>query len=210
MASVLMLQPEEVVAGRPFTDVQHTETDLAILRYLVAHLGLTLDDGVLADQQVRPLELYFPTPERWWHRVMVTQPERLLATRPLVIVGFFGQRRQHVTDGREELAHTLDKALLTELPTHDDLLAYSTLALPTGNYCNLVVFAREEGIHHWARSQKHVEAVRDLTPDYYSSIRIYNGALPLGLAHTDALRLTLVKYYDYQETPLWRAVRAFQ
>jgi hypothetical protein len=130
--------------------------------------------------------------------------------RPLVVVGFFGQRRRQAKEGREELAHALDKALMTELPAHEDLLAYTTLALPTGNYSNLVVFAREEGIRHWGKSPTHVEAVRDLTPDYYVSVRLYNGALPFGLANADALRLTLVKYYDYQETPLWRAVRTFQ
>jgi hypothetical protein len=52
--------------------------------------------------------------------------------------------------------------------------------------------------------------VRDLTPHYYLSVRIYNGLLPSGLQQAGELHLTLVKYYDYQETPQWRAVRAFQ
>jgi hypothetical protein len=204
----MTLQPEEVVVGRPFTDVAHTQTDLAILRYLVAHLGLVLDSHgsmwVEADQSIQPLELHFPTPEQWWHRVIVTQAERLLVIRPLIIVGFFGQRRN---GGDERLAHSLDGALLSELPAHDDLLAYSTLALPTGNFSNLVVFAREEGIGHWGRSQMHNEAVRILTPNYYLSVRLYRGIVPEGLEQTNGLRLTQVKYYDYQETPLWRAVR---
>jgi len=205
VAAVVKLQSEEVVAGRPFTDVQHTQTDLAILRYLVAHLGLTLDSERL--HHAPPLELYFPTAERWWHRLMVMQPERVVLMRPLVIVGFFGQRRSNNNEDHEELAHTLDKALMGELAAYDDLLAYSTLALPTGNYSNLVVFAREEGIRHWGRSHLHAQAVRELTPNYYQSVRIYNGVLPDGLQHADGLQLTLVKYYDYQETPQWRAVR---
>jgi hypothetical protein len=210
VAAVVILQPDEVVAGRPFTDVQHTQTDLAILRYLVAHLEMTLDSRTSDEQDRRPLERYFPTAERWWHRVMVTQPECLLAARPLIIVGFFGQRRHNLNVSRVELAHALDKSLMSELPSYEDLLAYCTLALPTGDYSNLVVFAREEGIKHWGRSKTHAEAVRELTPDYYLSVRLYNGLLPSGLQRADELRLTQVKYYDYQQSPQWRAVRPFQ
>ncbi len=210
VAKVVTLLAEEVVAGRPFTDVAHTQTDLAIMRYLAAHLGLVLDSEQLEAGGQRLLERHFPTPERWWHRVMITQPGRLATIRPLVVVGFFGQRRADGDQDKEELAHTLDRAMLGELPEHEDLLAYSTLALPTGNYSNLVVFAREDGIRHWGRSEMHAQAVRELTPNYYLSVRLYNGLLPAGLAHTDQLTLTLVKYYDYQETPQWRAVRAFQ
>lgn len=210
MVGVVALKPDEVVAGRPFTDIAHTQTDLTIMRYLATHLKLVLDCEQDSTEKRPLLERYFPTPERWWHRVMITQPERLAATRPLVVVGFFGQRRTNGNRTKEALIHTLDRAMIGELPAHKELLAYTTLALPTGNYSNLVVFAREEGIRHWGRSQMHAQAVRELTPDYYLSVRLYNGLLPNGLCDADSLKLTLVKYYDYQETPQWRAVRSFQ
>lgn len=210
VAGIVTLRHDEVVAGRPFTNIAHTQTDLAIMRYLAAHLGLVLESERVTGQKERVIERYFPTTERWWHRVMITQPERLAATRPLVVVGFFGQRRADGNRDKEELVHTLDRALMGELAAHDDLLAYCTLALPTGNYSNLVVFAREEGIRHWGRSEMHAQAVRELTPNYYLSVRLYNGLLQDGLIHAEQLKLTLVKYYDYQESPQWRAVRAFQ
>jgi hypothetical protein len=207
---IITLQSEEVVAGRPFTDAQHTQTDLAIMRYLAAHLGLTLDSWIGDELNGRPLERYFPTTEAWWHRVIVTQPGQLITTQPLVVVGFFGQRCLSPNERLVELTCALDSSLMDELPNYEDLLAYSSLALPTGNYSNLVVFTREEGIKQWGRSERHAEAVRILAPELYLSVRLYNGVLPRGLQRTDELRLTVVKYYDYQETPQWRAVRAFQ
>jgi hypothetical protein len=210
VAAVVTLQPDEAVPGRPFTDVQHTQTDTAILRYLVAHLEMTLDSKTPDEENQRPLERYFPTARQWWQRVMVTQPEKLAMTRPLIIVGFFGQRRHNLSESMVKLVHTLDKSLISELPSYEDLLAYCTLALPTGNYSNLVVFTNEEGIKLWPKSKKHSDAVRELTPNYYLSVRLYNGLLPSGLRRVEELRLTLVKYYDYQEIPQWRAFRPFQ
>jgi hypothetical protein len=49
--------------------------------------------------------------------------------------------------------------------------------------------------------------VRLLTPDFYAAVRLYNGELPHGVAAPDDFRLVLIKYYDYGERPVWRAVR---
>jgi hypothetical protein len=105
------------------------------------------------------------------------------------------------------LAQELDKLLIPELSNYDELLAYVSLCLPTGNFGNLVLFSSPSGKERWGGSEKHAEAVRMLTPDFYAAVRLYNGELPDGVADPDALRLALVKYYDYGERPLWRAVR---
>ncbi len=83
------------------------------------------------------------------------------------------------------------------------------MALISGNYSNLVLFAHEDAKVRWSRSKAHHQAVSALAPNYYRSIRLYNGILPQGIRHSASLRLGRVKYFDYGHDPCWRAVREF-
>ncbi|MFN8459228.1 MAG: hypothetical protein U0401_32025 [Anaerolineae bacterium] len=47
----------------------------------------------------------------------------------------------------------------------------------------------------------------ELTPGYYQSIRLHSGFLAGGLMAGGEIALTRTKYYDYQNQPVWRAVR---
>ena len=59
----------------------------------------------------------------------------------------------------------------------------------------------------WMEGANHARAV-DLSPTYYTSVRIYNGTLPGGVAAPHALHLTKVKYYDFESNPPWRGERS--
>lgn len=203
--TVIHLDPADVLAERPFTDLRHTQPDLQTLRFMVtcAWMALELPSGAPSDRG-RPFILHQPTPDNWTHRLVITQPERLRRHKPLTVVGFFGLKSARANIA---LAQELDRQLLPELTAHADLLAYVSVCLPTGNFANLVLFASPEGKDQWGQSEKHSLAVRVLTPDYYAAVRLYNGDLPGGVAAGETLRLALVKYYDYGSQPLWRAVR---
>lgn len=203
--TVIHLDPADVLAERPFTDLRHTQPDLQTLRFMVtcAWMALELPSGAPSDRG-RPFILHQPTPDNWTHRLVITQPERLRRHKPLTVVGFFGLKSARANVA---LAQELDRQLLPELTAHADLLAYVSVCLPTGNFANLVLFASPEGKDQWGQSEKHSLAVRVLTPDYYAAVRLYNGDLPGGVAAGETLRLALVKYYDYGSQPLWRAVR---
>lgn len=203
--TLIHLDPADVLAERPFTDLRHTQPDLQTLRFMVtcAWMALELPSGAPSDRG-RPFILHQPTPDNWTHRLVITQPERLRRHKPLTVVGFFGLKSARANVA---LAQELDRQLLPELTAHADLLAYVSVCLPTGNFANLVLFASPEGKDQWGQSEKHSLAVRVLTPDYYAAVRLYNGDLPGGVAAGETLRLALVKYYDYGSQPLWRAVR---
>lgn len=203
--TLIHLDPADVLAERPFTDLRHTQPDLQTLRFMVtcAWMALELPSGAPSDRG-RPFILHQPTPDNWTHRLVITQPERLRRHKPLTVVGFFGLKSARANVA---LAQELDRQLLPELTAHADLLAYVSVCLPTGNFANLVLFASPEGKAQWGQSEKHSLAVRVLTPDYYAAVRLYNGDLPGGVAAGETLRLALVKYYDYGSQPLWRAVR---
>jgi hypothetical protein len=198
----LHLSPTEIIADKPFTDLSFTRQDSPAIRYMALCVWLTLEHQM--DESTEPVLIHQPSAKKWSQRIVITQPRRLKACRPLTVVGFFGIRN-HAAN--LSLAQELDRQLIPELSNYDELLGYVSLCLPTGNFGNLVLFASPRGKEQWGESAKHAEAVRMLTPDFYAAIRLYNGELPNGVADPESLRLILVKYYDYGERPLWRAVR---
>ena len=202
--NVIQLSATDVVEGRSFTNLRHTTLDLQAIRFMVACVCLALEEASARPDPNLPLLLHQPSAVKWTQRMVITQPSRLRALAPLTVVGFFGLRNRDANVG---LAQRLDRQLIPELTDHETLLAYATVALPSGNFGNLVLFTSPEGKEQWGRSEKHAEAVRLLTPDFYAAVRLYNGVLPEGIAAPDALQLLLIKYYDYGELPIWRAVR---
>lgn len=202
--ALIQLSPTESVTDKSFTDLRYTCQDEQAIRFMVTCLALTLEPSSAVESDRLPVLIHQPSPERWIYRIVITQPARLRVRHGLTVVGFFGLKSPNA-DVR--LAQELDQRLIPELSNFDSLLAYVSFCLPTSNFANLVVFASAEGKEHWGRSEKHAEAIRLLTPDYYSAVRLYNGELARGIAYPDALQLFLVKYYDYQTRPMWRAVR---
>lgn len=202
--SLLSLRPDEVLEEKPFTSLRHTAQDIDIMRFMVACVSLTLERP--HDNPETPLVFYQPAPEHWTHRVILTQPHILRGLHPLTVVGFFGLRNP---GANVSMAQKLDRGLLPELMRFSGLHGYVSILLPTGNFANLVLFASPADKEQWGTSEKHAEAVRILTPDYYAAVRLYNGELPDGLERADRLCMHLVKYYDYRERPLWRAIRHF-
>lgn len=204
------LAPYEELPERPFTDRRYIDQEHQIMRFMAACAWMVLAEVSAirpAGEPIaaaKPIILHQPAADGWIHRIIITQPERLQHHKPLTVVGFFGLRSE---TGDVALAQRLDRQLIPELSQHDDLLAYVSTCLPTGNFGNLVLFASPEGKERWGLSEKHALAVRVLTPEYYVAVRLYNGELAQGLSGLESLRLRLVKYYDYRSQPLWRAVR---
>ena len=200
MNGIIALGPADIVGERPFTHPDHTITDLSVLRYMVDRLRLILEYPHLYGGLPQLLRLQQPAA----HRLVIIQPDRLKALDHLTVVGFFGERRP---DADPSITDEFDTILIDEFPHHPDLLSYSTLALTAGNFGNLVLFARPEAKQHWSKSKAHAQAANKLAPDYYASVRIYNGLLPDGVGNSKTLRLDHVKYFDYQNSLLWQAVR---
>ena len=200
MDGIIALGPADIVNERPFTHPDHTIADLNVLRYMVDRLGLIIEYPFMYAGLPQPLRLQQPAA----HRLVIVQPDRLKTLDRLTVIGFFGEKRP---DADPSLTDEFDTILIDDFPQHPDLLSYSTLALQAGNFGNLVLFAHPEATQHWSRSKAHAQAAGKLAPNYYASVRIYNGLLPDGIRNSKSLRIVHVKYFDYRNTSLWRAVR---
>jgi len=206
MGQIPTLKPAEIVHDRPFTDPDRIVNDINTLRFMVDQLCLYLENDHLYANRQPPIIVHQPSRSKWFYRLVIARPEILLQPGELVFVGFLGHRRE---DANLELAGEFDEILLNEIPDYPGLLSYSTMPLVSGDYSNLVIFTDASVKEQWSQSKAHQQAVRQLSPDYYKSIKLYNGKLPRGIVDSNAMQLSRIKYFDYQVDPRWQAERVF-
>ncbi len=200
-----------ILEERPFTHPRWTWADCRAMERMAAQVralvlqerprvkGRRLDLFYLEEAGGRP------------HRAVIVHLDALRRGASLTVVGFFGQCRP----GADALeVHMADSVLLHEFVDHPDLLSYSSLQLADGQWGNLVLFRRAEGLQHWNRSPFHARVAAEISPRYYRSIRLHNGVLPGGLFGGEPICLTRTKYYDFAGPSgapghCWRAVRTY-
>lgn len=200
----ISLRPTEVVPGRPFTNLAHTDQDITHLEYILSRLRQVLNQ--LSLERPQPYLFYLAEAAGRQHRLFLQNAPYLQGSCDLIAVGFCGQRRP-VAD-RSPL-ETADAEISQELPQNPYLLSYNSLELADGNWCNLVLFSQAQGLAYWLRGAKHEQAARELSPQFYYSIRLHKAILPGGLFSGHPLTLQRTKYYDYKGKVTWGAIREF-
>ena len=197
------LGPSEIIAERPFTDPVDSLKDLDILQYMLDRLGYILERPGAVPEQPRPYLFFAPEADNRYHRIAVAKLKMLMACDSLQVVGFCGRKRPEA-DRRQ--VDAIDEQLIAEFPQHPYLLSYSTMQLTSGNACNLVLFSKRQGLAHWSKGDTHAQAV-EMSPQYYTRIRLHNALLPGGLRSKNQLILLRTKYFDYKEDTIWAAIR---
>lgn len=199
--------PDEFM-GRAFTQIAHTDTDLANLETMRARLIIEVH-ALEEDARNRMFWLDTKQDGGRGHRVIVIRPNAVLSAERIVVVGFCGQKRAGLSEALSRQMSDLDTQLVYELNDNPHMLAYSSLQLADGNWHNLVLIAHEDGIPHWRESARHIYAANEFTPRYFASIRLHNGELPNGLA-SQKIMMSATKYYDFDCTPVWYGSRGYR
>ncbi|MGD8403437.1 MAG: hypothetical protein PVJ21_07240 [Anaerolineales bacterium] len=189
------------ITERPFTHTDHISKDREVLVHMARQLGVFLEK--YPDILEMSESIYIDESEGHSHRYFVPRVKALTQTKKVYLVGFFSHKQEGAPSNH---FGNLDEKLIKELPTHQEILSYSTMGLPNGDFGNLVLLSNEEAKTKWMQGKIHNRAV-ELSPDYYQYVRINNGVLPEGIMKPDLLQITRVKYYDYSEDPSWKAVR---
>jgi hypothetical protein len=203
---VHQLSVEQRLLEKPFTHPAFIPLEKRLLRYMLWRLHGLLETCYWQKNPnvVAPVVQTMVESDGRHHRMVVIGSDCLRQTKGLSVVGFFGQRR---FDADDEAAAVRDGMLFDEMHKHEGLLSYSSLELTNGDYGNCVVFRDEASKNNWGHSEVHRHAVQVLSPNYYHSIRLYNGVLPDTIMGEHLLELTVVRYFDYGEMPAWQAVR---
>ncbi len=200
-AILKVLDRDELITDRPFTHTDHIPRDREVLLYMANQVCVVIDEHLPALRVGKPI--FVDEPDGRWHRYQIPQPKALVQAKKIILVGFFGQKRAGVSP---DYFLEYSKKLIERIPTFPEILSYSTMALPNGDFSNLVLLSNEEIKLRWMEGNIHNQAV-SRSPNYYSSVRINNGLLPQGVLHPNLLKIKQVKYCDYGETPPWKGIR---
>jgi len=194
---MLTLGADEQVEGRAFCDAGHTPRDRATLGRLRSALKGAAGGA-------RASELRFADGVGV-HHLVVPDWNALEERRPVAVVGFFGQTRPGV-DHAPILA--IEEDIVARADEVPGLLAYHNTRLASGRWGNLVVFATPAATSALAHDSRHLSAVAR-APQHYASLRLHRGALADGCLGAAAIAIGETLYFDFAETPAWRAVRTY-
>lgn len=191
----------ELITERPFTHTDHIANDREILVYMARQAGSFLEKNL--DSLGERETIFIDESDERYHRFYVPRPNVLAEAKNIYLVGFFSHKQAGAAPNH---FGDLDDQLIEQIPTYQDILSYGTMALPGGDFGNLVLLSDEEVKTKWMHGEIHSQAV-SLSPAYYQYVRINNGSLPGGVMQPDLLKITRVKYYDFEQNPPWKAVR---
>ena len=202
--SFVNLEPDQILDERPFTHPAHTSADKSILGSILECLRDKMRSHEELPSEPRPLVLFEKTAENRRRRIVICNPEQLLADRQITIVGFMGVKRPDVDRTPLDL---VDEELIAGFPQFPGVLSYCSVQQASGNWANLVLLRDPSDLSHWASGPRHAFAAKAMAPDYYEYIRLHNAVLEGGVLSDSAIVIHQTKYYDYDEVPPWRAVR---
>jgi len=204
MNKSIRLGAYEKIPGKPFTDLNHSLNDLARLIKMVQQLTDHYHSPALCDFAKRKSAIRQTDPDGQDFKIYYIRPKKLFSNKNITVVGFFGHRRP---DADIEPLLRADQKFKEIFLKFEGLLSLSTVQLSSGDFANLVLFSNEEAKDRWNYHPAHHGTVSEISPPYYSSIRLNNGILPNGVESPERLKLTRVRYLDYTVSPHWRAVR---
>lgn len=199
-----MLDTLEVVDGRPFTAIENTAHDLAIVSAMVGDVRHVLDDIDHGRRTVAAFEKLVWRVKGLTHRLLITDEDRLRAHPRLCVVGFFGERHTELDPSPLEEANT---AIVSQFVDYPGILSYGSIEVGDGRWANLVLHDDPSDREYWRRNACHSEAVRELSPVHYKHVRIHNARLSGPLSEDPSLVELRTKYFDYTGPKTWRAER---
>lgn len=198
---IQLLKHTDTLPERPFTHPDLVLSDRATLVYMLEQICVFLKTRQSLHNTLEPV-IQHESDSRF-HRYLIPRPRRLTEINNFHVVGFFGQRR---LNANPEHFGDIGDRLNQEIPSHAGILSYSTMELQNGDFSNLVLVSDESIKEVWRTGATHGEAL-EKSPGFYDSVRINNGSLPGGIMAPQSLLLTRVKYWDFNEVPVWRGVR---
>lgn len=201
----VQLGPMEEAPGRPFTQVDLLERDVAVLLELLADVRSVLREVDAGIRAIEPYEGLAWRVDGLNHRLIICDEPKLRFRERTCVVGFFGERRDDLDPGPLEQANS---EIVAEFSKYPGILSYSSVEIAGGRWANLVLHDDPVDRQYWRGSERHAQAVEMLSPVYYRNVRIHNAELTDGLTDSPRLVVEKTKYFDFEDGSEWRAERA--
>lgn len=195
---------DESPADHPCADIWLYQADLALLNYLLQDLRALVRQASAGDVELAPFQTITWNVHGLARRTVVCDPASLLAEADVRMVGFLGHRR---STEEAKIVDATELAVIGEFRNYPGILSYSSIELIDHQWANLVVHADTTDPERWRRCPVHIRAAETLAPRVYHSVRIHNGRIHRGPIGTGTVVIDCTKYFDYDTTPMWHAIR---
>lgn len=204
MPGAVALGVHEKVEGRPFTALEMTARDQAVLHSIlddVRQIVVEVEEGI---REVAPYQKLAWRVNGLTHRLLLCDVDRVRGHPGLFVVGFFAERREGLDVWPLEEANS---EIVSEFVKYPGILAYASMELTEGHWANMVLHDDPVDTSFWRQSQMHARAVETLSPQHYFNVRIHNGRLDGGIFDRPSIEIHRTKYFDYSGPVEWRAER---
>lgn len=205
-----ILDADELLPERPFTDPAGTVAEAEVMQRMLAHererarAWMGEEAGEATVRFVRELDDEFHR-----HLLVVPDAERLLRARDFTAVGFFGRTRAEVDHG---ILFELEDELVSRMSAYGGLglLSYYDVEFPKGAYGNLILFATPEVPAEWHADAVHRRAV-ELSAKHYHEVRLHKGSVRGDfLDEAGKIDVERTRYFAFQGEGRWQALRRYQ
>lgn len=178
--------------------IKKERSDMTVLHYMARRLHLMIQRFDQEATSTHPEPLLYLGQERRGHihRIVIYRQQELLLKAPLTFVGFISKRKEYLASSILEKIQMADRQMVKELVGAPGILSYSSLELPHGNWCNLVIMNDISIKSFIKNTETHTYASQHLARSYYEWIRLHHGTLPEGLDPME-MRLLKTRYYTY-------------
>ena len=117
----------ELITEKPFTHTDHIVKDREILVHMAKQVGTVLENNL--DSLGERETIFIDEPDKRYHRFFVPRPNIMAGAKDIYLVGFFSHKQ---AGAAPDHFGNLDDQLIEQLPTFQEILSYSTMALPDG------------------------------------------------------------------------------
>jgi hypothetical protein len=200
----VLLEPEDNPNGHRCADPANYLSDHALLAYLLQDLRALMRRCRKGEIEIQPHDVLTWEVHGLQRRVVMCDPDALLQSDLVNIVGFFGDRR---ADADVVSLDGIEVDLLGEFRSYPGIMSYSSVELVDHHWANLVVHTQPDDREAWRGSSVHKHAVDRIAPNVYHSVRIHNGCIRGGVTGIGHVEIESTKYWDYDVTPTWQAIR---
>ncbi|XP_071153943.1 uncharacterized protein [Mytilus edulis] len=189
-------------------DINDFENDFYFLLEIKSYLKQYLEANTTSYEDTLRKGIYSKLTDGRSIRLVLPQGReglRNISLDDINFVGFIGFSKpaEQLTETLKDEVWKIDGKLIEEFSNHGDILAYVTAERTVGgNSGNLVLLKSLEAIKEWTNCSIHHLAIREISPHYYSKVRIHRGRFVNGKTCTYQ---TL--FIDYGFTPPNRFVK---
>ena len=199
-----ILGPQDELPARQFTSITNYRGDISLLNYLLHDLRVLIRRAAKGEIDLSPQQVITWEVHGLQRRTVTCDPDALQTLGDVQIVGFFGDRRANAD---QQAIDTSEFDLIGEFVNYPGIMSYSSVELVDHYWANLVVHRDPDDREQWRRSAIHVRAVDEVAPGAYHSVRIHNGRVRGGVCGSATVLIDVTKYWDYDESPVWHAIR---